>query len=276
MKKIISLVMCITVILGSVFLCSCGIIRTVTDGVGNIISTVVGGVLGVADKVISGDIFKGSEVEEIDGMPAEDYFNLAYMKLEECDRYSLEADLNLSIAFIPIPTNFDDEWIEIYDGDDFYYGFDLENHDNNMFDELFGDLEDEVEDEIGYSEVWYIDGMYYVRKGQRKETVAPPIYFEDSEFDRILGNIFYNSSEWHCYKNGFKGYRYEFEIDDSSRYVTGDEKITITIFVNKDGNITRAIDESKEWIIKMTTDYQYSYGEDADKVTPPKDIHAYK
>lgn len=250
MKKLLSCFLCVVMILTTFSLTSCG-----------------------GDK----------KVDTINGVDPEEALANALEMIENADRYSTSYDLNISlgVGFLSVKGSGRGLYTETHDGDNYHY---LINEDAGEAS-LLGDIWDELTSaaiRTDFDELWYYDGMYYIRDGSSKKKYSPGyISISLMSGTEMLYDFFDLVSDYNCYVDYLGQYYIQGELSGDSEYIVavGDislAKLTATVYFNKDGSIKRLVIGSDTLLAKGTSSFNYKYNNAVPELTLPADISSYE
>lgn len=219
------------------------------------------------------------EVDDINGLSAEEaYFN-AMELIHESGRYEILVDMKMSInlLFIPIPINNEGFYFYSYDGDNEHHGL-TEAGDKFMNNDLMQSVAGDML--AGYDkEIWYVDGVCYriSSSGEKTWFEADSSPVIRSELEREVNNILeYDIADATCFK---KGDQYYFELVltgyDTRLDIAGTTEEVYTIYFDEDGYIeTISVDcEAEGFSYTLTMHYTY---DGLDPITAPADASSYR
>ena len=195
---------------------------------------------------------KATPIDSINGMSAKEACELGFERLGEKETYhvSVDAELRLNLLVASIPVGIDEFYVNTTDGEDMHYKFtdkDLLFIDNAKLLSIFS----------GYDkEVWYVDGIRYAiaedgtpkadKSGRKPSNVVDKIIDTIESSDR---------SDAACYEqDGEKFVMLTVTLDEF-----GAGEVGCKVFIDGNGDITRAVVEGKLYGIgvKLTMNFAY-------------------
>ena len=195
---------------------------------------------------------KATPIDSINGMSAKEACELGFERLGEKETYhvSVDAELRLNLLVASIPVGIDEFYVNTTDGEDMHYKFtdkDLLFIDNAKLLSIFS----------GYDkEVWYVDGVRYAiaedgtpkadKSGRKPSNVVDKIIDTIESSDR---------SDAACYEqDGEKFVMLTVTLDEF-----GAGEVGCKVFIDGNGDITRAVVEGKLYGIgvKLTMNFAY-------------------
>ena len=246
MKKVLSVILAIILLLTSLSLVSCSVVK---------------------------------EVDSIDGVSAKEaYFN-AMDLINSSERYEVVVDMKIEVDLFlfSIPVKIDGFYFYSYDGVNEHHGI-TEAGEELIENELIKTIAPDAFS--GYDkELWYVDGIcYYITSSGSKEKFesdTSPV--QRSDLEREVNYILENDmAEATCYK---KGDQYYFELvleeDDVRLDVDGTTtKEIYTIYFDNDGYIDTISVESESEGFSSTLTMHYTY-DGLDPITAPEDADSF-
>ncbi len=210
----------------------------------------------------------GKVVEDINGKTPEEAFQLAIQHLETISRYEYTIDLDVKSKIFGIPI------FHVEAAPMLTYSYDGANCYGILYKEARQTLEEnDMWEDLGYDEFWYVDGYSYLRDGTSKTKYFEEIIESSSEYEREVASLLRtNEGKVTCYQKG-DGYYFTIETTDHDEeyeaytvYLTADgviEKIEVRTEFSEDGATTVSL---------MTVTYRY---ENLEPITVPADAESY-
>ncbi len=210
----------------------------------------------------------GKVVKDINGKTPEEAFQLAIQHLETISRYEYTASVDVKSKILGI-TLFHVEADPLLT-----YSYDGDNRYGIVYKEGLQEMEEnDMWDDIGYDEFWYVDGYTYVLDGNSKIKYHGEYVESSSEYEREVAYLLRtNEGEVTCYQKG-DGYYFTIETTGSDEeyeeytvYLTADgfiEKIVVTTEYSEDGIKATSL---------LTVNYRY---DNLDPITVPADADSY-
>lgn len=216
------------------------------------------------------------EIEDINGMTAEEAYTKAIKALEEIDKYSASASMSIKVKILGVPVYsiiVEDWCFYSYEGKNQHYGVTPEGKQKM--------IEEEIWDSSITEEMWYCDGIFYYIDGSYKGKYSSEICpIEKSEYEvavrKMLDRV---GEECKCFKKGDL-YYFTVSITDSDLMPFDNEatKETYTVYLDEDGYI-KTIEIENDYAGFMNPNsfvsVDYYYGDEARGVKLPEDLDSF-
>lgn len=214
-------------------------------------------------------------VDSIDGLTPKEAYDLAIEAIESADKYETRLNMRTEVKVLGITVyalDIEDFYYYIYEGENQHCGI-TDSAKEKLEDEDVADVLDGYEDEL-----WYVDGICYLREGNSKTCFASsysPIL--KSEYEEAVEEILDGGiGEYTCYKDGDR-YYFTIEVSGEDAMLDSEAESEIyTVYFTEDGYLDEIfVDVKYAALVSYKVGARYLYGDAVKSITPPEDADSY-